>query len=170
MGGAPPLPLDFAPQGSKNGHFLPFFGGPPGALFGPKKGPHGPPRIPVGGVAKCPPRGPFDPPEGLDLRRPRAPWGSGSPTPPAPIGAASPVGLGVLGRKPPAGQDPMTSRGPQRATLWALGTAQNGEGKRYLVGMRSMRSSPSASELMELDHLKRAGAARAMSRWKHHGA
>ena len=120
MGGAPPLPLDFAPQGSKNGHFLPFFGGPPGALFGPKKGPHGPPRIPVGGVAKCPPRGPFDPLRRPRPRRPRTPWGSGSPTPPAPIGAASPVGLGVLGRKPPAGQDPMTSRGPREPPcgLW----------------------------------------------------
>ena len=28
MGGAPPLPLDFAPQGSKNGHFLAFFRAP----------------------------------------------------------------------------------------------------------------------------------------------
>ena len=42
MGGAPPLPLDFAPQGAKKGHFLPFFGlrgqrkrGPFWPIFGP---------------------------------------------------------------------------------------------------------------------------------------
>ena len=96
MGGAPPLPLDFAPQGSKNGHFLAFFGGPPGALFGPKKGPHGPPRIPVGGVAKCPPRGPFDPPEGLVLDDPEP--------------------LGVLGVQPP--QRPLALRARWGSGCW----------------------------------------------------
>ena len=163
----PHSPWTLRRRGPKMGIFCPFLEALRGPFLDPKRGPMGHRGSLSVGSQSAPRGGPLTPSEGLDLRRPRAPWGSGSPAPPAPIGAASPVGLGVLGRKPPAGQDPMTSRGPQRATLWALGTAQNGEGKRYLVGMRRMRSSPSASELMELDHLKRAGAARAMSRWKH---
>jgi hypothetical protein len=37
VGGAPPLPLDFAPQGAKKGHFLPFFLVPEDPREGAKK-------------------------------------------------------------------------------------------------------------------------------------
>ena len=93
------------------------------------------------------------PSEGLDLRPPLGPWPRGGPAPPEPIGRCDPGGVGALGRKPLAGQT-YEDEGPQRATLWALGTSLNDEGKRCLVGVLWTRCSPSASELMELGRKK----------------
>lgn len=46
MGGAPPPPLDFTPQGSKNAHFWAFFEAPPGATEDPVLAGFGAPKTP----------------------------------------------------------------------------------------------------------------------------
>ena len=67
MGGAPPLPLDFTPQGAQKGHFWPIFGVPripPGGGSGDSGGPGGPKKANIRA-----PGAPPDPPK----------WGSGGP-------------------------------------------------------------------------------------------
>ena len=73
MGGAPPLPHDFAPQGGKNGHFLAILGppGPPpedqgseGGFGGPPACGWGAPGTPRGGLG-WPPGARFGKPPGL---------------------------------------------------------------------------------------------------------
>lgn len=47
MGGAPPLPLDFASQGPKKGHFWPFFGARESCLGPQKRLAWGPKSLPT---------------------------------------------------------------------------------------------------------------------------
>ena len=77
MGGAPPLPLDFAPQGAKKGHFLPFFLVPEDPREGAKNRQNGGFWVPEGlclGLRA----GPQDPPPGGPPGDPPSP-GAGDP-------------------------------------------------------------------------------------------
>ena len=156
MGGAPPLPRDFAPQGGKNGHFLPIFHPSPrgskGGILGggrrPKSAPAETGSGPVvGGRRATRSGGDWRP-----SRRPRIPGPGGGifPPPEGPRNRGTPGDLG-----PAIGDAPATGRG---TTLIARAGARGlpvpaqtlrdarrerpPESQPAAVGIRGLRSRP----------------------------